>query len=474
MMHQLAERALALDPSNLQALSALNHSRRILRGLYTPPTTITPARVRDTPSLITVAPLGGHAAEQDTILAGRTTDVTVLTNAFSRARRGCGNTITLEAPPGAGKSRLLRELTHIARYDEATIVRTTTPLAYSAPPLSTCYDLIIKLLRTPGASGCDPHTTTILEEFTKNPTTYTSELPTLIAATSDLLSAIAYEQPLVLIMEDVHHLDAPSQTLFHNIITRITHDPIFCIITQRPHVTKDAPPTTNQAAPSQAAPCQAAPNQVTPTSHTHHRLPPLDPTAATRHFEAYRAGIAHRMPEELRAWCIHIANGNPYFAEELINLWTDTPHDPITETPPTSLTTLLNTRLHRLPSLSYRILQSCAILGPHATLPRIARLANASEWRVAAITAELRTNGFMTVANTAITPSQHRLRCRHPLLAEHALALLSQDDRRTLHDQAATNLKRDLPTSTKALAIAYEAHKAAAEANPPKHPVESL
>jgi len=428
MMHKLAERILEIDPGNPKATSAVGHATRLMRGLGSPLLDLPPATVRETAR--TIAPLGGHAAEQDTVLTGRTHDLTLLTNMLGRSKRGHGCAIELAGPPGIGKRRLLREIAHIAKYDDAVVIRTSCYPLLSATPLAIWHDLARRLLRAPGAGGCDPHTIITLDAFIERPPvpSHTDaanavDRDALRDALRDLIGAVAYEQPLVLIVEEVQRCDEASRTLLSAVAERAPHEPLFCAATVRLENADDAP-----------APATLA-------HFGRHLLPPIAPPSMLRHVEAYRAGIVRRLPAERREECANIANGNPLHAEELVNLFTSSPHEPLSGGAPPSLSAVIDMRLQRCDALSLRLIQLCALLTPHATVKRLARLATASEWRVASTVGELRTDGFLSASGKSALASDQRLRCRHDIIAERALARLAVNERRTLHDAAAELLR---------------------------------
>lgn len=375
-----------------------------------------------------------------TPIVGRSHDLTTLTHALTRAARGKGTAIALTGPAGIGKSRILREVARLARYENARVTRATAlphrlpPLAHSLIPWT---DLLSALLQFPGAGGCDPATLHTVNQFisaTPAPATIprdASELPSaLAAALTDLVDAVTYEQPVVLILDDAHHAAPASQALLQHVAATSTHHALLCLtaIDTSPIL----PPTTDPSSP---------PRPPIPGFDAY-AIPPLPPATISRIIDVHKGGAARRAPDTWRQWCVTRANGNPLLAEELTNEWLASPIDSVPPDGVPTLDTLIDRRLATLDPLAQHFLQATAILGDYATISCIARTIGSSDWRVATLANTLRTHGFINSERPSShtdegkepghTATRQRLMCRHDTIARRALALLSEQEHQTL------------------------------------------
>jgi hypothetical protein len=434
----LSERIHELDPLNATAKHTVHASR--LTHTTPPPlgntasAAETPARytprysarhttissIRETPHSRTTIRTTTHPAEHDTPLLGRTDDLHIIASAIDRTIRGRGGALTITGPVGIGKSRVLREARTVARDRDVIIAHAScTPPSFGIAN-NPWRDLIRRLRKSPGANGCHPATNDILTTLllqhdcgiTDETEEHTAERDDwdrrVHDAITDLVDAIAYEQPLLISIDDIQWASPNTRAILNAVTTQAHQHATLCLTT-----------TTH---PDSASP--------SPDSATRHTLTPLTQSASLRHLELYRRDTMHRMPNDIRDLYIHTAAGNPLYAEELVNHWASTRN-----AIPTfhSMQQLIDTRLHTLDVLPRRLLQASALLDTNATTNNLAYTAGVSHSRTLHLVNELRQHGFITVTGVSRTaPHALRLQCRHPFIAERAVAMLPATDRRTL------------------------------------------
>ncbi|MBV8990303.1 MAG: AAA family ATPase, partial [Solirubrobacterales bacterium] len=259
-----------------------------------------------------------HTESSLTPLLGREEELEILLRRWGRARSGEGQMVLLTGEPGIGKSRLtvavqerLQAERHtrlryfcspqhqhsalhpvIAQLENAAgFGREDTPemkchklaalLAAGSPPPED-FTVLSELLALPPSGGCTPLDLTPQRRKEKT-----------FDALLRQLQALAGEQPVLMIFEDVQWIDATSHELLDFAIARVTRWPVLLLITCRPEFNS---PWTGQS-------------HVTVLT-----LNRLDRRAGTALVE--RIGNA-RLSSELVAEIVERTDGVPLFVEEL-------------------------------------------------------------------------------------------------------------------------------------------------------------
>ena len=192
-------------------------------------------------------------------LVGRDIDIALLLERWKLARSGEGQVVELFGEGGIGKSRLLQELRDRLKEEPITYLR------YFCSPYHTqteLYPVADQLLRAAEIKRSDPpeRQLAFLEEVlarTPNPheaipliasmlsipvgTRYAKPdlMPQMQKARTfevlvDQLVALARKNPVLMLLEDAHHLDATSAELFDAVVDRIRRLPIMLVATYRP------------------------------------------------------------------------------------------------------------------------------------------------------------------------------------------------------------------------------------------------
>jgi class 3 adenylate cyclase/predicted ATPase len=208
--------------------------------------------------------------EHLTPLVGREHELGILMERWAWARDGDGQVVLLSGEPGIGKSRVIRT------FRERLGDEPYTPLSHYCSPYHTnsaLYPVIGSLERAVRLDRDDPPEAQLakLEEVISRSSDRMDEVVPLLAALlgvptgarypapalppevqkrrtlqalMDQLEALAAQQPVLALYEDVHWIDPSTLELLGFVIERIQRLPVLVLITSRPEF---QPPWTGQA-----------------------------------------------------------------------------------------------------------------------------------------------------------------------------------------------------------------------------------
>ena len=392
-------------------------------------------------------------------LVGRSHELDELRAAFDRMQRGRAQVVSVVGEAGAGKSRLIGELlagleadgrltgTAIRRAACSSLGEPTYGVfgalfreAYQVDPADSLEVARRKLaagLRALGARDQEaeaiaPVLSYVLGvEETKPRDVEPEQLQRQIAlAARALIERRLEQQPLLIIVEDLHWADAASVELLRHVVDLLSDRPLMVLLSHRP----DAhPPVVARAAQSVI------------------RLSPLSP-------DETRALVAGLFGASVGDFAANVqdlvatrAGGNPFFVEEIVrslvskgvlvrqgDRWACTAAGEAVDVPPT-LQGLLLSRVDRLPADARRLLQEAAVLGAvfDPTLLRAVAIgAGASEAALDRL-----------VEADLVQPLGHRrdggrYRFTHALVHEVVYLNLLLARRTELHERVARTLER--------------------------------
>jgi len=449
LVERLAKRCLEIDPLNEEATlavaeaAAVNGSKAQALGIldrYLREIGPQAREIRVPASLlrrrISESPYAEARRVRETPFVGRDHELGELNRALALARQSQGSTHLWWGEPGIGKTRLVTEFTRAAELQRVQVVRVGCQSSDERRPLSAFVDLVPALLALPGSIGCSPESLHYLKRLTQHDSSAATsageagEGETVFArirmALFDLLDAIAAEECLILVMEDVHWLDRMSWEVVAELSQWIATRAGFAILTSR-------------------SPYAPAVGESRSRSDLQERLlAPLEDSVCDDIARSLLPG-SHREDDERRGWCARMCGGNPYF---LIELAHNASKASGSYRPPPSLFTLIHYRLHRLQSPARRSLQACAILGRYSTLERLEAVLG--ERRIDLLDALDELERY-----ALISTDKGEVRICHSLLGDAVLGSASKSTLAILHRHAALRLEGESQT-TQSTALLWE------------------
>ncbi len=181
-------------------------------------------------------------------LVGRETEFSALLNAWQAATEGRANCVQLFGRAGYGKSRLLHDFrTRLMSLSaRARVVAVRADAGAVGIPLALVSDLVAALGDLPGASAVSPESAATLVRLAPSlSSTYpaaqtdtragvVAEPHILRAAIRDLVTAIADERPLAILIDDLHFSDRDSAVLLAGALSALGKHRVLVVVAQRP------------------------------------------------------------------------------------------------------------------------------------------------------------------------------------------------------------------------------------------------
>jgi tetratricopeptide (TPR) repeat protein/type II secretory pathway predicted ATPase ExeA len=170
----------------------------------------------------------------------------VLYERWEAVQRGDPGHALILGDSGVGKTTLVEKLTTAAGLEGAAISRVQCYDLEREIPYSTVSSLILGLLDRPGVSATSPESLAELARtvpevrhcFPTIPPSPDSQGETarirLTEAFHELLSAIAEEHPVILVVDDLHYADDVSLAVLHLVMRRALGQPIMALLVARP------------------------------------------------------------------------------------------------------------------------------------------------------------------------------------------------------------------------------------------------
>jgi DNA-binding SARP family transcriptional activator len=323
---------------------------------------------------------------------GREPEMRTLIEAFERATHERNQCVVVHGEPGIGKSRLVSEF---QRY--VTLKGAHVHVVRSAPtdlhhPLAAFSALVPRLRQLPGALGCEPASLVQLDRLAPEPTSAPPSMSgedaffALAYAIGDLVDAIASEQPLVLVFEDVHWIDHTSRQLLGNLAAGNQKSRVMLILT-----TRDVGGLLDDF--------KYADNTF--VSH----LRGLESSAGGQ-LAAAALSVTSAAHAEVRDWIVRTSSGNPLFISTLALHFLATGAAFVV---PDSLTGLIGKRLERLGHQTFAVLQIATILGKNCSVERLASAAGLPHATFLAVLAELNATGMLERGGASSDITLHAL-----------------------------------------------------------------
>ena len=397
-----------------------------------------------------------HAARGLTKFVGRTGEMTQLVEALELARAGRGQVVAVVGEPGVGKSRLFWEFTHSHRVEGCLVVGGAS-VSYGT---ATTYLPAIELLRDYFQLEARDDTRKMREKVTGKlfslDRALEPTLPALLAlldvpvdddswtlldppqrrqrtldAVKRLLLRESHVQPLVVVFEDLHWVDAETQAILEAVIDGVPTARMLLLVNYRPEFRHGW------------------------GSKTYYRQLRLDalPAASADELLESLLGVDARLTA-LKRVLIERTERNPFFLEESVRTLVElgvlvgTRGDyqllrsvDTLQIPPTAQA-ILASRIDRLGPDDKRLLQAAAVIGKDVPLSVLEAIAEVRPDTLAEGLDRLRAAEFLY--ETRLFPDVEYT-FRHALTHEVAYGSLLAERRRVLHARIVEAIERLYP-----------------------------
>src|SRR5229473_3211229 len=381
-----------------------------------------------------------------TKFVGRQREMAEMLRALELARQGHGQIVAAMGEPGVGKSRLLHEFKAIPKSDCLTLE--TFSVSHGRV---SAYLPLLELLNNYFDIQVEDDARKRREKITGKALTLDraleDTLPYLFALlgldetagalgqmdaqvrqrrTLDAIKRIllrdSLNQPLIIVFEDLHWVDAQTQALLDMLAEAIANARVLMLVNYRPEYRH---------------------GWGNKTYYAQLRLDPLGQESAEELLGALLGDDAALQP--LRRLIIEKTHGNPFFMEETVQVLLDegvlvrngaiTLTKPLSELgiPPT-VQAILAARIDRLPTDEKELLQTLAVIGKEFTLDLAKEVANKSEESLGTMLADLQLGEFIYEQPT-FGGAEYTF--KHALTHEVAYNSLLAERRRATHESTA-------------------------------------
>jgi class 3 adenylate cyclase/tetratricopeptide (TPR) repeat protein len=388
--------------------------------------------------------LQAAAARGLTRFVGREAELTALRQALERAGAGHGQVVAVVGEAGVGKSRLVYECVHTHHTQGWRVLESAAVSYGKATPYFPVVDL---LKRYAHIEDCDD-TRTIRAKVTGQVLTLNPALQDTVPALLWLLDALPEDhpfltldppqrrrrtldalkhlviresqvQPLLLVFEDLHWIDAETQALLDSLVESLPTARLLLLVNYRPEYQH---------------------GWGSKTYYTQLRLDPLEPASAAEVLHTLLGDHPSLAP--LAPLLIARTGGNPFFLEESVHTLVETGAlvgerrayrlakvlDSLQV--PATVQAVLAARIDRVPPEDKRLLQTAAVIGTEVPWPLLQAVADVSEEALHQGLTRLQAAEFLYEAR--LFPDL-AYTFKHALTHDVAYGSLLQERRRALH-----------------------------------------
>jgi class 3 adenylate cyclase/tetratricopeptide (TPR) repeat protein len=389
-----------------------------------------------------------------TRLIGRNPEIDQLGSAWQRAATGRGQIVAIVGEPGVGKSRLIYEFMR-SHSGENWLILESGPVSYTAR-----MPVIVMLKSYFKIQDRDDHRTIrkkVAEKLLSLDEFLQASIPAILAlldtpsndlewekldpelrrakvhdAVKWLLLRTAEVQPLLVVFEDLHGIDAETQAILNYLALSLHSSRMLLLVSYRPEYRHEW----------QSMPCY---NQI--------RINPLEPEYAENLLDALLGSDATLLP--LKRFLAQRTAGNPFFLEESARSLIESKSligDPgayrfvgsLAEIQvPSTIQPCIAERIDRLSSVNKQLLQAAAVIGMNVPSSLLYAVVELGDEAVRHGLAQLQSAEY--VYEAGIFPEPEYV-FKHALTHEVAYRSLLQERRRKLHAeilQASERLYRD-------------------------------
>jgi predicted ATPase/class 3 adenylate cyclase len=400
--------------------------------------------------------LQAAAARGLTHFVGREAELAALRHALGQAGAGHGQVVAVVGEAGVGKSRLVYEYVH-THYTQGWRVLESASVSYGkATPYFPVVDLLRRYIHVEDAD--EPRT--VRAKVTGQVLTLDETLQETVPALFWLLDALPDDspfrtleppqrrqrtfealkrvllresqvQPLLLVFEDLHWIDAETQALLDSLIESLPTARLLLLVNYRPEYQH---------------------GWGSKTYYTQLRLDPLPPASG----EAFLDDLLGHDPGlgPLKQVLIERTEGNPFFLEESVRTLVETgvlvgepgayrlAQSLPTIQVPATVQAVLAARIDRLPPEEKQLLQAAAVIGTEVPLPLLQAIAELPEAALHRGLANLQATEFLY--ETRLFP-ERAYTFKHALTQQVAYQSLLTSTRQRYHAQLAQALEAHFP-----------------------------
>ena len=176
---------------------------------------------------------------------GRSVAFARLLNAWGLATRKQAQLLTITAPAGMGKTRLLAELGNRLRAKKSKVVYVNARQRERDDAYSFLAELVSRIATLPGNAGIAPASAAVLaglvptlaDRFNVRPENSGGDAADILRrrslAVADLMGAVADESPVAIFVDDLQWADTPSLEALERAFSRILHEPVLVVAASR-------------------------------------------------------------------------------------------------------------------------------------------------------------------------------------------------------------------------------------------------
>jgi tetratricopeptide (TPR) repeat protein len=387
-----------------------------------------------------------------TKFVGRDAELDTLRRTLDQAGSGHGQIVALVGEPGVGKSRLVWEFTHSHR-TQGWLVLASGSVSYGK---ATSYLPVIDLLQSycgiearddqrrirekvvgkllsldPASQPLLPAILALLDLPVDDPTWQALDPPQRRQRTLDTVKRLflreSQEQPVLLVFEDLHWIDAETQALVDSLVESLPTARLLLLVNYRPEYEH---------------------GWHHKTYYQQLRLDPLPAASAEALLDAL-VGQGSGL-DALKRLLVERTEGNPFFLEESVRSLVETGSltglrgayrlvKPLQHTHvPATVQAVLAARIDRLAPEDKRLLQAAAVIGKDVPYPLLQAIAELREEWLRQGLADLQTAELLY--ETSLFPDLEYT-FKHALTHEVAYESLLQERRRALHARIVTAIE---------------------------------
>ena len=291
-------------------------------------------------------------------MLGRDREVDQLLYAFDEVDRGGPQVVSLSGDAGIGKSRLVKEFGRKLN-DSQRLTPDRWWIAYATTDRPVPFGVVRSLLspHIQGERDIEKQLRSLLGESEDDEFRYLDpehRKQRLYLVAYELVATLAKEEPLVLVVEDLHWADEASLDLLRFLAARQGDLKLMLLVTFRPEL---------------ALPITSTRSNVISLSVT-----PLEKGVTSELLKAFFGPSFHDFPEDVVEMLVERSEGNPFYLEELVRSlilqgvirreerWrVDHPAGELVV--PDSIQGLLFSRMDRLDTEMRLVLQEASVLG---------------------------------------------------------------------------------------------------------------